>query len=60
MHLEIEGQLRTKPYDKIDNFNFPIVNIPFLCSNISSAQTSTSSSDIPVIEILVAECEGSG
>ena len=36
LHLEIdsEGRLRTKPYDKRDDFlNFPIVNFPFICSN---------------------------
>jgi hypothetical protein len=36
LHLEIdrEGRLRAKLYDKIDDFNFPIVNFPFICSNI--------------------------
>ena len=36
VHLEIdcERQLRTKLYDKTDDFNFPIVNFPFICSNI--------------------------
>ena len=29
-----EGRWRTKPYDKRDDFNFPIVNFPFICSNI--------------------------
>jgi hypothetical protein len=35
-HLEIdsEGRLRTKLYDKRDDFNFPIVNFPFICTNI--------------------------
>jgi hypothetical protein len=39
LHLEIdsEGRLRTKLYDKRDDFNFPIVNIPFICSNIPVA-----------------------
>jgi hypothetical protein len=39
LHLEIdnEGRLRTKHYDKRDDFNFPIVNFPFICSNISAA-----------------------
>ena len=39
LHLEIdsEGRLRTKLYDKRDDFNFPIVNFPFVCSNILSA-----------------------
>jgi hypothetical protein len=39
LHLEIdsEGQLRTKLYDKRDDFNFPIVNFPFICSNIPAA-----------------------
>jgi hypothetical protein len=36
LHLEIdsEGRLRTKLYDKRDDFNFFIVNFPFICSNI--------------------------
>jgi len=29
-----EGRLRTKLYDKRDDFNFPIVNFPLICSNI--------------------------
>jgi hypothetical protein len=39
LHLEIdsEGWLRTKLYEKGDDFNFPIVNIPFICSNIPTA-----------------------
>ena len=38
LHLEInsEGWLRTKLYDKRDDFNFPIVNFPFICSNIAA------------------------
>jgi hypothetical protein len=36
IHLEIdsEGRLRTKLYDKRDDLNLPIVNFPFICSNI--------------------------
>ena len=39
LHLEIdgEGRLRTKLYDKRDDFNFPIVNFPFISSNIPTA-----------------------
>ena len=39
LHLEIdsEGRLRTKLYEKRDDFNFPIVNFPFICSNIPAA-----------------------
>ena len=39
LHLEIdnEGRSRTKLYDKRDDINFPIVNFPFICSNIPSA-----------------------
>jgi hypothetical protein len=39
LHLETdsEGRLRTKLYDKRDDFNFPIVNLPFICSNIPAA-----------------------
>ena len=36
-HLEIDGRLRTKLYDKRDDFNFPIVNFPFISSNIPAA-----------------------
>ena len=36
LHLEndSEGRVRTKLYDKRDDFNFTIVNFPFICSNI--------------------------
>jgi hypothetical protein len=39
LHLEIdsEGRLRTKRYDKRDDFDFPIVNFPFICSNVPVA-----------------------
>ena len=39
LHLEIdnEQQLRTKLYEKRDDFNFPIVNFPVICSNIPAA-----------------------
>jgi hypothetical protein len=30
-------RLRTKLYDKRDDFNFPIVNFPFICNNIPAA-----------------------
>jgi hypothetical protein len=35
LHLEIDsrGRLRRKLYDKRDDFNVPIVNFPFICSN---------------------------
>jgi hypothetical protein len=31
------ASLRTKLYDKRDDFNFPIVNVPFICCNIPAA-----------------------
>ena len=39
LHLEFEtnGWWRTKLYDKRDDFNFPIVNFPLICSNIPTA-----------------------
>jgi hypothetical protein len=39
LHLEVdsEGRLRTKLYDQRDDFNIPIVNCPFICSNIPAA-----------------------
>jgi hypothetical protein len=41
LHLEIDsrGRLRRKLYDKRDDFNVPIVNFPFICSNFSAAPT---------------------
>ena len=35
--IDSEGRLRTKLYDKRDDLKFPIVNFPFICSNISAA-----------------------
>ena len=39
LHLEIdsEGRLRTKLYENRDDFNFLIMNFPFICSNIPAA-----------------------
>jgi hypothetical protein len=39
LYLEIDSDvgLRTKNYDKKDYYNFPIVNFPFICSNIPAA-----------------------
>jgi hypothetical protein len=39
LHLEIdnEGRLRTKIYDKRDDFNRPIVNVPFIPNNFPAA-----------------------
>ena len=35
--IDSDGRLRTKLYDKRDAFNFPIVNLIIICSNISAA-----------------------
>ena len=37
--LDSEGRLRTKPYDKRDDFIFSIATFPFICTNIPSAPT---------------------
>ena len=37
LEIESEGRLRTNLYDKRDDFNFPIVNFLFICSNIPAA-----------------------
>jgi hypothetical protein len=37
LHLNIEGRLTMKLYDKRDNFNFPIVNFRLICSNFLAA-----------------------
>jgi hypothetical protein len=31
------NRLRAKPYDKRDDFNYPIVKFPFICGNIPAA-----------------------
>ena len=36
LKIGIDVRLRTKPYDKLDHYNFPIVNLPFICNNISA------------------------
>jgi len=61
LHFEhdINGTLTTKLYDKRDDFNFTIVNYPFLDSNIPSSPvlvfTCRSCFDIqePVIRIKI-------
>ena len=39
IHLEIDngGRLKTRLYDKRDDFTFPIVNFPFISSNIPAS-----------------------
>ena len=39
LHLEYDtsGHLSTKIYDKRDDFNFKIINFPYMCSNIPSS-----------------------
>ena len=37
IQIDRNGHLSTKLYDKRDDFNFPIVNFPFLSSNIPSS-----------------------
>ena len=48
LHLEIdsEGRIRTKLYDKRDDFNFPIVNFPFIYSYIPAAWSIYFSDDM--------------
>jgi hypothetical protein len=37
IEVDSEGRLLAKPYNKRDDFNFPIVNFLFICSNIPAA-----------------------
>ena len=37
LEFDSEGRLRTKLYGKRNDFNFPIVNFPFIYSNIPAA-----------------------
>ena len=49
LHLEIdsEGRLSTKFHDKRDYFNFPIVNFPFICNNITAAPSYSGTDFLP-------------
>jgi hypothetical protein len=46
LEIDSEGRLRTKHYDTRDDFNLPIVNFPFIYSNIPAA---------PVYEIYMSQ-----
>jgi hypothetical protein len=37
IEIDSEGRLRMKLYNKRDDFNFPVVNFPLICSNIPAA-----------------------
>jgi hypothetical protein len=37
LKLDINGKMMTQLYDKRDDFNFSIVNFPYLCSNIPAS-----------------------
>ena len=37
LEFDIQGKLNLKRYDKLDDFNFPVVNFPFLSSNIPAS-----------------------
>jgi hypothetical protein len=37
LKLDTNGKIRTQFYDKRDDFNFSIVNFPYLCSNIPAS-----------------------
>ena len=62
LHLEIssKGRIRTKLYDKRDDFNFLIVNFSFIYSNIPATPAygvyislTLSSYDIPELVVLI-------
>jgi hypothetical protein len=38
--IDSEVRLKIKFYDKIDGFNFPIVNFPSLCNSILAAHVN--------------------
>jgi hypothetical protein len=37
VNVDSDGRLRAKCYNKKDDINFPILNFPFICSNIPAA-----------------------
>ena len=48
-----EGRMRTKLYNKREDFNFRIVNFPFVCGNIPTAPTYGVGYNIPVSVVLM-------
>ena len=46
LEIDSQGRLRTKLYDKRDDFNFPIVKFPFICSSIPA---------IPAYEVYISQ-----
>jgi len=66
LHLEMDSEvrLRTKHYDKRDDFNFPIINLPFIISNIPAvpaygvyiSQLIRYSRTVPVRIFLIEGC----
>ena len=61
LHFKIDSEwwLRTKLYDKRDYFNFPIVNFPFICSNIPAAPAyGVYISQLLVVPIRITWIEG--
>jgi len=60
LHLKIdsEGRLRTKPYDKRNDFNFPIMNFPFICSTCISDICSWYNIPELMVPIMISSIEG--
>ena len=48
LHIDIDkgGRLKTKFYDKRDDFTFPIVNFPYISSNIPASPAYGATSHI--------------
>ena len=42
-----------KLYDKRDDFNFPIANFPFICSNIPAAPACRVYIDVPELVVSI-------
>ena len=69
LYLDIDSnwRLRTKLYDKRDDFHFPIVNFPFICSNFPAAAygvyisqlTRYSKACVPMVPMKISLIEGS-
>ena len=46
LNIDYSGKLTTSLYDKRDDFDFAIVNFPFLCSNIQNSEVNNCKSQI--------------
>jgi hypothetical protein len=55
VEIDNGGRLKTKLYDKRDDFTFPIINFPFISSNIPAAPAYGFLQNVSLIQVQGAE-----